>query len=86
MISSEATHLCLSDSQVNFDGIQHSHPVGAGLASCRLLAVHVEKNGQEVLGEAAHFSLFFVCRHKEETNITELLDSIDKSCIFFTFN
>lgn len=53
-------YLCLGYSQVHLDGVQHSHPVGGRLSSWRLLTVHVEEDGQEVLGEAAHLSLFFL--------------------------
>lgn len=56
------TDLRLSDSEVNLDGVQHSHPVGGTLSSCRLLAVDIEENGQEVLGEATHFGLLLLCR------------------------
>lgn len=60
------TNQHFSDTQIHFDGVQHSHPVGSRLSISRLLAVHIEKDGQEILREAAHFGLFFFCSGKKK--------------------
>lgn len=62
-----STNLHFSDTQIHFDGVQHSHSVGSRLSNSRLLAVHIEKDGQEILREAAHFGLFFFCSEKADT-------------------
>lgn len=54
------THLSLSDIQVNLDGVQYRHPVGARLSRWRLLPVDVKEDGQEVLGEVAQLGLFLL--------------------------
>lgn len=67
-VSANITDLFFGDTQVHLDGVQDSHPIGGKVSSRGLLAVHVEKDGQEVLGEAAHFSLFFLYRHRSDKN------------------
>lgn len=57
-------YLSLSDGQVDLYGVQNSHPVGVRLPSWRLLTVHVEENGQEVLGEATQLCLFLFLNDK----------------------
>ena len=54
-------YLRVSDGQVDFDGVQDSHPVGGDLPLTWLLAVHVEQDRQEVLREAPHLCLLFLC-------------------------
>lgn len=65
-MSTSGTNRHFSDTQIHFDGVQHSHPVGSRLSISRLLAVHIEKDGQEILREAAHFCLFFFCSGKKK--------------------
>lgn len=61
----------MSDSQVDLDGVQHCHPVGVGLSSRGLLAVHVEENGQEVLGEATQLGLFLLFNDKNMEKVRQ---------------
>ena len=64
LLQEGADHGQVGDGQVDLDGVQDSHPVVGGLASGRLLAVHVEEDGQEVLSEAAHLGLVFFYRQR----------------------
>lgn len=61
-------YLSLSDGQVDLDGVQNGHPVGVRLPSWGLLTVHVEENGQEVLGEATQLGLFLFLNAKRKKN------------------